>query len=180
MQAKAEDGFTALHIAAGTNDAPLIELIVQSVESKEVVVNTENSDGWTPVHIAAHMNNFDALNLLMEYGGNLLKKNQTGLSPLEEMIRNDNSGLLSCVYDKKRHSARDMGDINSFGLLHMAAGQKSSNCLLYLLEQGGEPANQISNNHDKSSPLNFAVMSENIENAKLLLKYGANVNHQDT
>jgi len=73
-----------------------------------------------------------------------------------------------------------MSDINSFGLLHMAAGQKTSKCLLYLVEQAGEPINQVSNNHDKSSPLNFAIMSESIENVKVLLRNGANANHKDT
>ena len=86
------------------------------------------------MHLAAYMNNFDALNLLLEHGGNLLKKNQAGMSSLEEMIIKDNSDLLSCVFNKEIHSDRDMGDINSFGLLHMAAAQKTSNCLYYLLE----------------------------------------------
>ena len=64
-----------MHIAAGTNDAPLIDFIIQSSSEKEQFVNKENTDGWTPVHMAAHLNNFDALNLLLEHGGNLLKKN---------------------------------------------------------------------------------------------------------
>ena len=34
--------------------------------------------------------------------------------------------------------------------------------------------------HDKSSPLSFAIMSDSINNVKLLLRHGANVNHKDT
>ncbi len=75
LQAKEVDGFTALHIAAGTNDAPLIDYIVKSLGDKANAVNRENVDGWTPVHIASHLNNFDSLNLLIEHGGNLMKKN---------------------------------------------------------------------------------------------------------
>ena len=75
MQVKAADGFTPLHIAASTNDAPLIDYIIHQVGDKESAVNKENADGWTPVHLAAHLSNFDSLNLLLEYGGNLLRKN---------------------------------------------------------------------------------------------------------
>jgi ankyrin repeat protein len=39
MQPKTDDGFTALHIAAGTNDAPLIDLIIHSVDETEQVAN---------------------------------------------------------------------------------------------------------------------------------------------
>ncbi len=133
MQVKAIDGFTPLHIAASTNDAILIDFIFHHVRDRESAVNKENTDGWTSVHMAAHLCNFDSLNLMLENGGNLLRKNQAGLSPLEEMVRNDHCDLLSCVFKKKIHSERDMSDINSFGLLHMAAGQKTSRCLHYLL-----------------------------------------------
>ena len=61
-------------------------------------MNKENVEGWTSVHLAAHLNNFDSLNLLLEYGGNLLRKNHVGMTPLEEMVRNDHCELLSCVY----------------------------------------------------------------------------------
>lgn len=120
------------------------------------------------------------MNLLIENGGCLLQKDQAGLSPLEELVKNDYCDLFSCVYKKIVHSARDMSDLNSFSLMHFAAGIKNSRCLHYLLEQEGEPANCISNNHDKETPLNFAIVSENIENVKLLLRYGANVNHKDS
>jgi len=81
----------------------LIDFIIHSVGDKESAANKENADGWTPVHLAAHLSNFDSLNLLLEYGGNLLRKNQAGMTPLEEMVRNDHDDLLSCVYKKQDH-----------------------------------------------------------------------------
>ena len=107
MQQKNGDGLTPLHLAASTNDVQLLDFLIQQVNDKEKAVNTKNEEGWTPVHLAAHFSNFDSLNLLLENGGNLSKKNQVGMSPLEEMVRCDHDDLLSCVYKKQVHSSRD-------------------------------------------------------------------------
>lgn len=61
---------------------------------KDAAVNLGNTDGWTPVHLAAHLNNFDSLNLLIENGGSLLRKNQSGMTPLEVLVSNDHRDLL--------------------------------------------------------------------------------------
>jgi len=84
----------------------------------------------------------------MEHGADLLLKNDQGMTSIDEIIRNDHKDLLSCVYDKSRFIKRDLSIPGSFSVMHLAAGQNSSNCLLYLLQVQGESANEICNTQD--------------------------------
>lgn len=67
------------------------------------------------------MNHFDMINLLLENGGNLKQKNKIGFSALDELVKKDNSDLLACVYNRKIHSIRNMTDVNSCSIVHLAA-----------------------------------------------------------
>jgi len=46
--------------------------------------------------------------------------------------------------------------------------------------ENGEFANQICNEHDKATPLHFAILANNYDNVKLLLRYNANPNMKDS
>jgi ankyrin repeat protein len=113
------------------------------------------------------MGNFDSLNLLLDYGADLAnKKHNHKMSCLDEIVRNDNVDLLECVYP--------------LFINHLAAGNTGSKCLKYLLESGGEFVNQICNEQDRATPLHFAILANNYDNAKLLLKFLANPNAKDS
>lgn len=64
-------------------------------------------------------------------------------------------------------------------MLHLAAGNNGHKCMRFLLEKGEFP-NQICNEHDRATPLHFAVLANNYENTKLLLKYNGNPNAKDS
>ena len=49
-----------------------------------------------------------------------------------------------------------------------------------MLNKGGEFPNQLCNEVDRATPLHFAVLANKLENVKMLLRYGANVNHKDS
>jgi ankyrin repeat protein len=99
LKPKKADGMTTLHIAAASNDVHLVDLILANVENKKLATNLKNLDGWTPTMLASFMNNFDSLNLLMENGADLTLKNGSGLSALDEIVRNDYKDLFECIYD---------------------------------------------------------------------------------
>jgi ankyrin repeat protein len=129
------------------------------------------------------MGNFDSLNLLLDYGADLAnKKHNHKMSCLDEIVRNDNVDLLECVYPLfiNHLAKRNLKEAGSFSLLHLAAGNTGSKCLKYLLELGGEFVNQICNEQDRATPLHFAILANNYDNAKLLLKFLANPNAKDS
>jgi ankyrin repeat protein len=67
-----------------------------------------------------------------------------------------------------------------FSLLHLAASSNGSKTLKFLLEKCKESPNQICNEADKATALHFAVLSNQQDNVRMLLKYGANPNSVDS
>jgi ankyrin repeat protein len=65
-------------------------------------------------------------------------------------------------------------------LLHLAAGSDGLKCLEFMLNKGQELPNSICNMTDRTTPLHFAVLGNKLENTKMLLRYGANVNSRDS
>lgn len=49
-------------------------------------------------------------------------KNDSGMSSVDELVRNDHKDLLSCVYDKVKFINRDLTQQGGFSILHLAAG----------------------------------------------------------
>lgn len=101
---------------------------------------------------------------------------------IDEIVRNDNAALLECIYQIYQPvlAKRNLKELGSFSLLHLAAGNNGSKCLKFLLESGTEYSNQICNEQDRATPLHFAVLSNNYDNARFLLKHGANPNAKDS
>jgi hypothetical protein len=79
----------------------------------------------------------DSLNLLIEHGADLAnKKHNHKMSCLDEIVRNDNSDLLGCVFPLYQNTfvKRNLKEAGSFSLMHLAAGNTGSKCLKFLLE----------------------------------------------
>lgn len=75
--------------------------------------------------MASFLGNFDSLSLLLEHGADLIgKKHNHKMSPLDEIVRNDNAALLECVYPLYQNelSNRNLKTPGSFSIMHMAAG----------------------------------------------------------
>ena len=121
-------------MAASNNDIHLLDYIV-TLENENLDINTKNLDGWTPAHMAGWLDNFDSLNLLMENGADITLKNNNNLSAYEEIIRNDNSELLECIFKDVQmdQKARKMNEKGGFGILHLAASSPGPKTLQFLL-----------------------------------------------
>lgn len=53
----------------------------------------------------------DSLNLLIENGADLSKRNNDGLTAYDEMIRQDNLDIYKCVYDQAKMVKRNMKEV---------------------------------------------------------------------
>lgn len=120
---KKKDGLTALHIAASTNDIQLLDFVLQNVQhhERQEFINTKNLEGWSALHFAAFLNNFDSMSYLLDNGADLMQKNGSYMTPVDEIIRNDHKDLFSCVYERVKHLDRDYSQPGSFGMMHLAA-----------------------------------------------------------
>jgi len=165
-----------MHIAATQGDVKLLEYAIKNKTT--ATIDIPNEEGWTPTHLASFGGSMDCMNLLIENGADLFANHNHNMNSIHEMIRNDNRDLLSCVYPLVKNKKRNLKEVGTYGLLHIAASTEGGKCLLYLLEQG-EFINQICNEQDKATPLHFAVLSGMFVNVKILLRFGANPNVQD-
>ncbi len=127
---------------------------------------------------ASLVGSMDSLNLLIQRGADLSKRDDSSLCSFDKIVGADNAELLSCVYAYSKSVKRDSKDPTTIGMMHMAAAGEGTDCLEYLLNQGDYP-NQLTNDVDRSMPLHFAVLHNNVEAVKLLLKHRGNPNALD-
>lgn len=73
-----DDGYTALHAAAGWSDETVIDLFL----SKKCPVNAKTSAGFTPLHEAVEFDRVDAARLLLERGADVNAQNNARGSAL--------------------------------------------------------------------------------------------------
>lgn len=109
-----------------------------------------------------------------------MKRSERGTTCFEEVVMIDDNDMLECIYPFYGHlHRREKRGPGQFGMIHIAAGSPNGNdCLKYLIEKG-ESVNALCNEHDRATPLQFAVVAQNLENAHILLKNGANPNARD-
>ena len=139
-----KDGINPFHVAASNNDIHMLDYFIQL--NHHQTLEMQNVEGWTPAHMAGMLNNFDSLNLLIESGANLEKRNKNNLTVYEEIIRSDNADLFECIYShvKASQEKRNLKKEGSFGILHLAASS-GPKCLEFLLTKAKEYPNQICN-----------------------------------
>lgn len=74
-----------VHFAASNGDTMLLDYLLERVP--EAVAYKTNGDARTPAHYAALFNRFDALNLLIERGANLLTFSGEHYNVFDEAVR---------------------------------------------------------------------------------------------
>lgn len=136
-------------------------------------------EGFTPAHNAALRGFMDVLNLLLENGADLGLKTGFEGNGFDEVIKQDNIDLFECIYPYSKNLKRAPREPGTFPMLHMAAGAPGSKVLQFLIEKG-ESVNQVCNEYDRATPLQFAVLAQQEDNVKLLLRHGANPNARDS
>lgn len=157
LKSKKDDGFNILHICGMSGDVKTLGVALKSLEKRHIDIPSE--EGFTAAHLACMRSHMDVLNLLIENGADLVKRNTHGSTCFEELMKQDDFDLLECIYPHYGHlQRRQFREAGQFPMIHMAAGSPGSQCLKYLIEKG-EPVNQLCNDYDKATPLQFAVLA---------------------
>ena len=84
-------GYSALHYAADTGQAELVELLLRSNVDMEL---TTFEHGYTPLMCAALLNNKPMVELLLLYGASIDAKDKNNMTALEHAVQEDNSQIV--------------------------------------------------------------------------------------
>jgi ankyrin repeat protein len=77
-----QDGWTALHYAAASSDLEVVQILLKHHAKVDALSPNES----TPLMMAIRSANLNIVKLLVEYGANILIKNQVGMNALDFAI----------------------------------------------------------------------------------------------
>ena len=102
VNAKANGGWTPLHLAAERGNKDVIELLI----AKGAQVNAKDKFGSTPLHCAAWMGQKDVAELLIAKGVNVNAKDQHGQTPLHMAAHEGRKEVADLMEGMKVRGAR--------------------------------------------------------------------------
>jgi ankyrin repeat protein len=164
INAKTEDGYTALHLAVGNKNVAMVtKLIDRRARIDETCYN-----GNTALHISIENGGTNIAKLLMERGANVHVQNKDKDTPLHLAAH---AGSVELVYALLKRGV----DVHAQNMkkntpLHLAVHARSIEIVYALLKRGVDVHAQ---NTKKNTPLHLAMGARSVEIVYALLKYGA-------
>lgn len=178
MQAKDENGNTALHIAAQMGYASVIKEMVES--GADIVAGNNNNE--TPLFYSLKKDSYNVIKVL-------LSLSETPLAYISKRDFMGNSSLHACVKEKAYNSAKlllstaqgvhpfiNLTNQSGRTALHEAVAIGDEALIKLLLAYNADIGAQ---DNAGKSPLSCAILSSNLEVARLLLTSGGSPFQQD-
>uniref|UniRef100_A0A0E0RJM7 Serine/threonine-protein kinase BSK1-like TPR repeats domain-containing protein n=1 Tax=Oryza rufipogon TaxID=4529 RepID=A0A0E0RJM7_ORYRU len=168
---KDKNGLSALHFAASHGHLDCCKFLV---EESGLDVNSVGHKGETPVFYAAIDGNVQVLGYLLDHGGDPVKPEERGCTPLHNAAENGHDEAVRLLLSKGVH----VDPLNYRGApLHLAASKDRVQAMKVLLEHGAD-LNRVVNHI--FSPLMMACCGHSLKCVKLLVEAGADVNGNST
>ncbi|KAJ5106165.1 NACHT nucleoside triphosphatase [Penicillium angulare] len=153
INARGSSGQTALHIAAETDNGPLLESLI----SKKPFINAENNQGQAPLHLSVLHGNINAAICLLANGALPSYQDSYGSTPLHYAAERDKLEIAESLisYDKNLLSVHDYQGRSPF---HIASTHGSISTFAFLLSTDFS----LLNVKDKNglTPLDCAIENE--------------------
>ena len=207
IRAVTEKGDNIVHTAAFENNMYFLKYCIQILNLKDFV-NSISKESITPLSLAAHKGSFQAVKYLYDQGALLEIPSDTGKTALhvacakgfpeivkfliakganiETQSKNGATPLISAALNNHRYIVKilvnrganiDACDNTKLTALHVAAYKPE--CLKIVEYLAKNHANLELESATGATPLIRAVYQGAIENAKVLINYGADPNHTD-
>ena len=164
-------GFGAIHAAAMYGQVDIVETLLLYGFSLE---DKTTSIGSRPLHIAAQSGNVPMVQLLMGHGAEISAENHLGEQPIHLAAK---SGLIEVLTILIEGGAvLDYSDSGGRQPLHCAAESSDQPSVIDFLVGMGADLNARRTNISKERPLDIACRRGLLENIRILLELGAEVN----
>jgi ankyrin repeat protein len=134
VTAKADDGWTALHLAAQNGHDAAIELLLE----RGADVAAKDNDGWTALHLAAQNGHETVVQLLLEKETDVTVKDNSGETALHLAALNGNEAMIKLLLETGADVAAK--DNDGWTALHYAAQNGHKAVIILLLENGADTA----------------------------------------
>ncbi|KAJ0122157.1 nacht and ankyrin domain protein [Diaporthe amygdali] len=161
---RAAGGATALHVCAMYDDRGIAEVLIEH----GAALDMKNDQRLTPLDVCMQEHSQDVAILLIEKGCRMGNFSNRVLDVLQEAEEDD--CRMDAVLEAVAKRYEDTG--GGPQLLHVALEREDSNVLVKFLELGFDP--NIS--EDGYRPIHQAVVRDRLEDVKLLIDKGADVN----
>ncbi|OAF69105.1 Fibronectin type 3 and ankyrin repeat domains 1 protein [Intoshia linei] len=138
-------------------------------------INGHNKNGLCPLLAAVNVNSTECIPILIEYGVDVNAINTAGKSALIFASISNKLDSAKCLVRNKVNI--NCQDISGSSALHYAVANGHYDLVSFLLDEKADP-NLIDSN-GWTPLLKLATQKDNPSIAKLLIAYGANINHQD-
>ncbi|MES0491585.1 MAG: ankyrin repeat domain-containing protein [Leptospirales bacterium] len=162
------EGETALMKAVQNNDLATTRLLIE----RKANIDATDARGETALLLAAYLGHNEMTRLLVEKGANVNIVNKLGISPL--FIASDR-GRIEIVQYLLKHGGRAEPLKSGYNVL-MATSKNAPQILEIFLELGMNPNTE---NTREVTPLMEAACANNVETMKLLIQFGADLNHKN-
>ena len=108
INAKKENGLTALHLAAMKEITEIAKLLIENSAD----VNVKDKRGYTPLHLAAYFGKKEIAELLIAADADVNVKSKRGLTPLDYAIRRDKPEITDLL---RKHGAKTSEELKAEG-----------------------------------------------------------------
>ncbi|MBN1968355.1 MAG: ankyrin repeat domain-containing protein [Candidatus Delongbacteria bacterium] len=147
---------------------------IDSLVKKDItILESKNERGLTPLNFSASLGDFGTFKYLLDLGADIKTLDREKSSVLINAVASGNSELVRYIISKGCDI--DYQDENKMTALHFAAINENPEICRILLDS--KP--KILKNINGSSPLISSAFRGWLENVKLLLDYGCDVNEQN-
>lgn len=163
-RAKANNFFTALHVAVDKREKEIVELLLDNGADISLLVK----DGMNALHLACRSNELDICKMLLSRGIDATKKCIIGRTPLFVAVEESNEGICELLLSYGVDPNRGNGKIHS-NPLNLSIERGSNVIFKMLLEHGADPNKK---EFDKTTPLQLAVNTNSEEMCKELISKG--------
>ena len=178
MKTFGEKKRTKLFQAVDNNNYPQVILLIKDAKKfgerpKKELVNKPDIKGWTPLMEASYHNNLPILNLLIEEGSIVSKKNNNGDTAAYIAAENGKNDVLRhLLISGVRVDERDRGN---YTLLHKAASYNCHSTVDMLLNEfkGRSFINDNSNDWQRTPLINAIRNYGDLKMARMLIGAGA-------
>ena len=171
VNAKDNDGWTALHWAALGGHEAVVKLLLE----KGAELESKNKNGWTPLLRAARDGHEAVVKLLLEKGAELESKDTDGRTALHWAALGGHEAVVKLLLEKG--AELESKDTDGWTPLLQAAAYGREAVVRLLLEKGAELESKNTNGR---TPLLRAAAYGHEAVVKLLLEKGAELESKDT